>query len=50
MAYISFQPNDFFSTTLYTGTGSTQTISGESSLLSDDEKKELLEMALQDPQ
>ena len=28
MAYISFQPNDFFSTTLYTGTGSTQTISG----------------------
>ena len=28
MAYISFQPNDFFATKLYTGNGSTQTISG----------------------
>jgi hypothetical protein len=26
--YISFQPSDFFSTTLYTGTGAEQTISG----------------------
>ena len=28
MAYISFQPSDFFNTKLYTGDGSTQTISG----------------------
>ena len=27
-AYISFQPSDFFNTVLYTGNGSTQTISG----------------------
>ena len=27
-AYISFQPNDFFSPTLYTGNGSTQSITG----------------------
>ena len=28
MAYISFQPTDFFNTVLYTGNGSTQTITG----------------------
>ena len=28
MAYISFQPNDYFSTKLYTGTGSSQSITG----------------------
>ena len=28
MAYISFQPSDFFNTTLYTGDGSTQSITG----------------------
>ena len=27
-AYISFQPTDFFNTKLYTGNGSTQTITG----------------------
>ena len=28
MAFISFKPSDFFNTKLYTGNGSTQTISG----------------------
>tara|TARA_R110002012_G_scaffold149685_1_gene308860 strand:+ start:10 stop:1068 length:1059 start_codon:yes stop_codon:yes gene_type:complete len=28
MAYISFQPNDFFNTLLYTGNGSTQSLTG----------------------
>ena len=28
MAYISFQPSDYFNTVLYTGTGSTQSITG----------------------
>ena len=28
MAYISFQPSDFFNTVLYTGNGGTQNITG----------------------
>ena len=28
MAYISFQPSDFFNTILYTGNGSTQSLTG----------------------
>ena len=28
MAYISFQPTDFFNTLLYTGNGSTQSLTG----------------------